>query len=299
MLFVSILTSNTDTSSSLQANNNNTTQQQIINVTQPKNSTIKVASKSIKQVNTTESIFADENTTLKSINTTNKPINTSNTSNTTNKPINTSNTTNKSINTTSVNTNTTNKSINTTKKQINTTSKTQNTTTKTENTTVKKQNTTNKTTNTTQVVNDKIVFWTSNGNQYHTTKECPTLSRSKNILSGSLSSCPKNEQCPTCAGIISNNVAEAKNTTVQQINTTNKTTNTTAKPVQQNTTQIKEQQTTQAPIPASNVNDPIVYWLGSSKVYHTNRNCQYIRGKAVNSGTLNQCPLSNKCSKCP
>lgn len=45
------------------------------------------------------------------------------------------------------------------------------------------------------------VYWTPNGKSYHTTKNCPTLSRSKTILNGSLSkakSAGKNDPCDRC-----------------------------------------------------------------------------------------------------
>ena len=46
--------------------------------------------------------------------------------------------------------------------------------------------------------NDRIVYWTSSGKSYHYTKSCSTLSRSKNILEGPLSSCPKTDPCDKC-----------------------------------------------------------------------------------------------------
>lgn len=42
------------------------------------------------------------------------------------------------------------------------------------------------------------VYWTSGGSVYHSTKNCPTLSRSKSIKHGSLSSCPKKRACKVC-----------------------------------------------------------------------------------------------------
>ncbi len=44
----------------------------------------------------------------------------------------------------------------------------------------------------------KIVYWTPNGKSYHTTKECSTLSRSKTIIEGELSSTPKTDPCDRC-----------------------------------------------------------------------------------------------------
>ena len=46
---------------------------------------------------------------------------------------------------------------------------------------------------------DKIVYWTSGGKSYHYSKSCPTLSRSKNILEGNTSNCPKTDPCDKCA----------------------------------------------------------------------------------------------------
>jgi len=45
---------------------------------------------------------------------------------------------------------------------------------------------------------DRIVYWTPNGKSYHYTKNCPTLSHSKTILSGPLSECPKSDPCDKC-----------------------------------------------------------------------------------------------------
>lgn len=42
------------------------------------------------------------------------------------------------------------------------------------------------------------VYYTTNGKSYHTTKGCPTLSRSKKILSGTISSSGKNDPCDRC-----------------------------------------------------------------------------------------------------
>jgi competence protein ComEC len=46
---------------------------------------------------------------------------------------------------------------------------------------------------------DRIVYWTPNGKSYHYSKDCRTLSRSKTILSGPLSECPKSDPCDICA----------------------------------------------------------------------------------------------------
>ena len=42
------------------------------------------------------------------------------------------------------------------------------------------------------------VYWVDSGEVYHSTSSCPTLSRSRNIHSGSLSSCPKSRPCKVC-----------------------------------------------------------------------------------------------------
>ena len=46
--------------------------------------------------------------------------------------------------------------------------------------------------------NSNTVYWTPGGKSYHTTKSCRTLSRSKTIHSGSLTTCPKNDPCDVC-----------------------------------------------------------------------------------------------------
>lgn len=42
------------------------------------------------------------------------------------------------------------------------------------------------------------VYWVANGKVYHSTKKCPTLSRSRKIYSGSKSKCPKKRACKVC-----------------------------------------------------------------------------------------------------
>ncbi len=42
------------------------------------------------------------------------------------------------------------------------------------------------------------VYWTPNGNSYHTTKSCSTISRSKTILEGTLQESGKNDPCDRC-----------------------------------------------------------------------------------------------------
>lgn len=65
----------------------------------------------------------------------------------------------------------------------------------------KVNNTTNKnSTNESQssANNSAIVYWTPNGKSYHTTKNCSTLSRSKTILSGTISESGKYDPCDRC-----------------------------------------------------------------------------------------------------
>lgn len=42
------------------------------------------------------------------------------------------------------------------------------------------------------------VYWTPGGSVYHSTPDCPTLSRSRTINHGSLSGCPKSRPCKVC-----------------------------------------------------------------------------------------------------
>lgn len=60
-------------------------------------------------------------------------------------------------------------------------------------TTPSKSSTTKQTNN-----NSRIVYWTQNGKSYHYSKSCITLKRSKTILSGPLSKCPKKDPCNIC-----------------------------------------------------------------------------------------------------
>lgn len=46
--------------------------------------------------------------------------------------------------------------------------------------------------------NGEIVYWTPKGKSYHTTTSCPTLSRSKTILSGTQSESGKSDPCDRC-----------------------------------------------------------------------------------------------------
>lgn len=46
--------------------------------------------------------------------------------------------------------------------------------------------------------NNEIVYWTPNGKSYHTTKNCPTLSRSKTIYEGTIAQSGKTDPCDKC-----------------------------------------------------------------------------------------------------
>ncbi|MDU6250023.1 MAG: MBL fold metallo-hydrolase, partial [Paeniclostridium sordellii] len=43
-----------------------------------------------------------------------------------------------------------------------------------------------------------IVYWTPKGKSYHTTKNCSALSKSKNILSGTIQESGKSDPCDRC-----------------------------------------------------------------------------------------------------
>ena len=49
---------------------------------------------------------------------------------------------------------------------------------------------------TTDEPSQDYVYWTPNGKSYHSTKDCPTLSRSKIIYEGY--NCPKTDPCNVC-----------------------------------------------------------------------------------------------------
>lgn len=55
-----------------------------------------------------------------------------------------------------------------------------------------------KKTSSNQKHNSGTVYWTPNGSVYHSTPDCPTLSRSRTIKHGTLSSCPKKRACKVC-----------------------------------------------------------------------------------------------------
>lgn len=44
----------------------------------------------------------------------------------------------------------------------------------------------------------RTVYWVPKGKSYHYNKGCPTLARSKTILEGPLSECPKSDPCDKC-----------------------------------------------------------------------------------------------------
>ena len=57
---------------------------------------------------------------------------------------------------------------------------------------------TKKTTTTNNSTNSVTVYLVPNGEVYHRTSSCPTLSRSRTIYSGSKSNCPKPRPCKVC-----------------------------------------------------------------------------------------------------
>lgn len=52
--------------------------------------------------------------------------------------------------------------------------------------------------NTSSTSNSGIVYWTPKGGSYHTRKSCPTLSRSKTILEGTIQESGKSDPCDKC-----------------------------------------------------------------------------------------------------
>ena len=52
--------------------------------------------------------------------------------------------------------------------------------------------------NTGSTSNSGIVYWTPKGGSYHTRKSCPTLSRSKTILEGTIQESGKSDPCDKC-----------------------------------------------------------------------------------------------------
>lgn len=44
----------------------------------------------------------------------------------------------------------------------------------------------------------EIIYWTEKGKHYHTDKNCIALSRSKDVLEGSVDSCSKDTLCEIC-----------------------------------------------------------------------------------------------------
>lgn len=45
---------------------------------------------------------------------------------------------------------------------------------------------------------EQKVYWTTNGKNYHTDKQCISLLRSKDIKEGFISECPKEHHCSNC-----------------------------------------------------------------------------------------------------
>lgn len=46
--------------------------------------------------------------------------------------------------------------------------------------------------------NSSIIYWTEKGANYHTDKNCVSLLRSKSVIEGKLSDCPKSNLCEHC-----------------------------------------------------------------------------------------------------
>ena len=61
-----------------------------------------------------------------------------------------------------------------------------------------KKKTTTSNRNTNRSTYSATVYWVPNGEVYHRTSSCPTLSRSRTIYSGSRSNCPKPRSCKVC-----------------------------------------------------------------------------------------------------
>jgi len=49
-------------------------------------------------------------------------------------------------------------------------------------------------------VSSNVVYYTPKGKSYHLDRNCPTLQRSKNILSAPINKNPKDDACDVCAG---------------------------------------------------------------------------------------------------
>ena len=60
------------------------------------------------------------------------------------------------------------------------------------------QETQNQTSSQQQVQTGETVYWVASGDVYHSTPNCPSLSRSKNIYSGSISESGKSRPCKVC-----------------------------------------------------------------------------------------------------
>ena len=78
----------------------------------------------------------------------------------------------------------------------NTNSSTSSNTNKTTNNSNKNNNSQNESQGSTN--SSSTVYWTPNGKSYHTTKNCPTLSRSKTILEGTIEESGKYDPCDRC-----------------------------------------------------------------------------------------------------
>ncbi len=73
-----------------------------------------------------------------------------------------------------------------------------NNTTKTKSNSNSSTNTQTTPTTTTASSGSGTYYWTPYGKSYHRSRNCPTLSRSRTIYSGTLSQCPKSDPCDVC-----------------------------------------------------------------------------------------------------
>lgn len=64
--------------------------------------------------------------------------------------------------------------------------------------TKKSKNNTSANSSSTRNTGSGTYYWTPYGKSYHSRSSCPTLSRSRTINSGPLSSCPKTDPCNVC-----------------------------------------------------------------------------------------------------
>jgi len=62
--------------------------------------------------------------------------------------------------------------------------------------TTKTTGTSSYSTSTSTTTNESVVYWTPNGTRYHSRLSCPSLQNSTNVISGTLSQCPKDKRTP-------------------------------------------------------------------------------------------------------